>query len=119
MTSYRLPALAAVVFASAIACGADNPDVAAKVGAHLRAGFELELAGIQGVVEYRGQGLMIGIELDRPCADLTKQACEAGLLISVTAERVVRLLPPLIMTTAEADEVVAILAPLIRKHLSS
>jgi acetylornithine/N-succinyldiaminopimelate aminotransferase len=92
---------------------------AATVGAHLRAGLERALDGVRGVVEFRGQGLMIGIELDRPCGDLLKQACEAGLLISVTAERVVRLLPPLIMTTAEADRVVAILAPLIRKILST
>ena len=92
---------------------------AAKVGGHLRAGLERELAGVKGVVEFRGQGLMIGIELDRSCGDLLKQACESGLLISVTADRVVRLLPPLIMTTAEADQVVAILAPLIRNFLES
>jgi len=92
---------------------------AAAVGAHLRAGLERELDGVKGIVEYRGQGLMIGIELDRPCGDLLKQACDAGLLISVTADRVVRLLPPLIMTTAEADQVVAILAPLIKKFLAA
>jgi acetylornithine/N-succinyldiaminopimelate aminotransferase len=91
---------------------------AATVGARLRSGLERELDGVKGIVEYRGQGLMIGIELDRPCGDLLKQACDAGLLISVTADRVVRLLPPLIMTTAEADKVVAILAPLIKKFLS-
>jgi acetylornithine/N-succinyldiaminopimelate aminotransferase len=91
---------------------------AAAVGTHLRMGLERELDGVKGVVEYRGQGLMIGIELDRPCGDLLKQACDAGLLISVTADRVVRLLPPLIMTTAEADKVVSILAPLIKKFLS-
>jgi acetylornithine/N-succinyldiaminopimelate aminotransferase len=91
---------------------------AATIGAQLRGGLERELAGVSGVVEYRGQGLMIGIELDRPCGDLLKQACDAGLLISVTADRVVRLLPPLIMTAAEADEVVSILAPLIRKFLA-
>ena len=92
---------------------------AARVGAQLRAGLEHELAGVKGVVEFRGQGLMIGIVLDRPCGDLLKQACEASLLISVTADSVVRLLPPLIMTPAEADQVVAILAPLIRKFLAS
>jgi len=92
---------------------------AAAVGAHLRAGLERELDGVKGIVEYRGQGLMIGIELDRPCGDLLKQACDAGLLISVTADRVVRLLPPLIMTTAQADQVVAILAPLIKKFLAA
>jgi acetylornithine aminotransferase len=92
---------------------------AAAVGARLRAGLERELAGVKGVVEFRGQGLMIGIELDRPCAALLRQACEAGLLISVTADSVVRLLPPLIMTAAEADQVVAILAPLIRRFLAA
>lgn len=92
---------------------------AATVGARLRGGLERELAGVKGVVEFRGQGLMIGIELDRPCGELLKQACGAGLLISVTADRVVRLLPPLIMTGDEADEVVAILAPLIRRFLAA
>jgi acetylornithine aminotransferase len=92
---------------------------AATVGAHLRSGLERELAGVQGVVEFRGQGLMVGIELDRPCGDLLKQACEAGLLISVTAERVIRLLPPLIMTKDEADEVVAKLVPLVRRLLAA
>ena len=56
-----------------------------------------------GVVEIRGQGLMIGIELDRPCGDLLGRAAEAGLLISVTADRVIRLLPPLILSADEAD----------------
>jgi acetylornithine/N-succinyldiaminopimelate aminotransferase len=92
---------------------------AATIGARLRGGLERELAGLKSVVEFRGQGLMIGIELDRPCGELLKQACDAGLLISVTAERVVRLLPPLILTAAEADEVVAKLAPLIRKFLGA
>jgi acetylornithine/N-succinyldiaminopimelate aminotransferase len=92
---------------------------AAEVGARLRGGLERELAGLSGVVEFRGQGLMIGIELDRPCGDLLRQACEAGLLISVTADRVVRLLPPLILSAAEADEVVDKLAPLIRRFLAS
>ena len=57
---------------------------------------------------------MIGIELDRPCADLVQQAADAGLLINVTAEKVVRLLPPLTLDDAEGDELVATLAPLIR-----
>jgi acetylornithine/N-succinyldiaminopimelate aminotransferase len=92
---------------------------AAAVGAHLRAGLERGLAGVKGVVEFRGQGLMIGIELDRPCGELLRRACDDGLLISVTAERVVRLLPPLIMNKAEADEVVATLTPLIRSFLSA
>jgi acetylornithine aminotransferase len=92
---------------------------AATVGAHLHAALARELAGVAGVVEIRGQGLMVGIELDRPCGDLLRQACDEGLLISVTADRVVRLLPPLIFTTADADRTVAILAPLIRRFLAS
>src|SRR6478609_2260791 len=91
---------------------------AAEVGAMLKAGLERELAGVAGVVEVRGQGLMIGIELDRPCAALLGRAAEAGLMISVTAERVVRLLPALIMSADEAQQIVAILCPLIKEFLS-
>jgi acetylornithine/N-succinyldiaminopimelate aminotransferase len=61
----------------------------------------------------RGQGLMLGIDLAKPCGALVQRALDAGLLISVTADTVVRLVPPLILTTAEVDEIVAILAPLI------
>jgi acetylornithine aminotransferase len=92
---------------------------AAAVGAHLRGALERELAGVKGVVELRGQGLMLGIELDRPCGDLLKQACEGGLLISVTADRVIRLLPPLVLTREEADQVVNILVPLVKKFLGA
>jgi acetylornithine/N-succinyldiaminopimelate aminotransferase len=90
---------------------------AATVGAHLQAALRREFASLKGVTEIRGAGLMIGIELDRPCGDLLKQACDAGLLLSVTADKVIRLVPPLILTTAEADEIVAILAPLVKKFL--
>jgi acetylornithine aminotransferase len=62
-------------------------------------------------------GLMIGIELDRPCGDLVKRALEAGLLINVTADRVVRLLPPLVIREAEVRELVATLAALVRQFL--
>ena len=91
---------------------------AAKVGAHLKAGLEKALGGLPGIKEIRGQGLMIGVELDKPCGVLTGRCAEAGLLISVTADTVVRLVPPLIMTEAEADEVLAILLPQIQKFLS-
>jgi acetylornithine/N-succinyldiaminopimelate aminotransferase len=91
---------------------------AASVGAALRGGLERELAGSAGVVEIRGQGLMLGIELDRPCGVLLGRAAEAGLMISVTADRVVRLLPPLILSHDEAAQMVAILAPLIREFLA-
>ena len=91
---------------------------AARVGAHLKATLAREIGGLKGVVEIRGQGLMIGIELARNCGVLTQRAAEAGLLISVTADTVVRLLPVLIMTEAQADEVVSLLAPLVKNFLA-
>jgi len=90
---------------------------AATVGAHLKGALKRELAGVAGVVEVRGEGLMLGIELDRPCGEVLTLAMQAGLLLSVTADSVVRLVPPLILTQAEADEIVAILVPLIRRFL--
>jgi acetylornithine/N-succinyldiaminopimelate aminotransferase len=94
-------------------------DNAANVGAALRSGLLAELQGEDGLVEVRGQGLMIGIELDRPCGDLLGRAAEAGLMISVTADRVIRLVPPLILSVPEAQQIVAILAPLIKDFLAS
>ena len=91
---------------------------AARVGEHLRTVLEKDLIGKAGVKEIRGQGLMIGIELTKPCGVLTQRAAEAGLLLSVTADSVIRMVPPLIMTTAEADEVAAILLPLIHAFLA-
>jgi acetylornithine aminotransferase len=91
---------------------------AARLGAHFHDQLTAALGGLKGVKEIRGQGLMIGIEFDRPCGVLLKQAADAGLIINVTADTVVRLLPPLIMTTAEADEVLAILLPLIKTFLA-
>ena len=78
-----------------------------------------QLKGVAGVAKIRNAGLMIGIELDRPCGELVKQALEAGLLINVTADTVVRLLPPLVMSQDEARQLVDILAPLIRDFLQS
>jgi len=91
---------------------------AARVGEHLRAALQRELGSHQGVKDIRGKGLMLGVELTVPCSELMARAVEAGLLISVTADSVIRLVPPLIMSTAEADEVVAILAPLVRSLLA-
>ncbi len=89
---------------------------AEKVGQHLKAGLETalkaELAN-GSVKEVRGQGLMLGIDLAKPCGALVQRALDAGRLIRVTADTVVRRVPPLILTTAEADQIVAILAPLI------
>ena len=95
---------------------------ATRTGDHLRAALERELAAecANGrVKEIRGQGLMIGIELDRPCGALVGQCADNGLLISVTADTVVRLLPPLIMDAAQADEVVRLLCPLIKALLAN
>ncbi len=91
---------------------------ASAVGEHLRAALTRELAGVPGFKEVRGRGLMLGLELDRPCGVLVSRAAENGLLISVTADSVVRMVPSLIMSVAEADEVVAILCPLIQQFLN-
>ncbi|MBK6613372.1 aspartate aminotransferase family protein [Ottowia sp.] len=93
-------------------------DNAVQVGTHLKASLENAFAGNPGVKEVRGQGLMLGIELTRPCGVLAQRALDAGLLLSVTADTVVRLVPPLILTRAEADEIVAILVPLIEAFLT-
>jgi acetylornithine/N-succinyldiaminopimelate aminotransferase len=82
---------------------------AEKLGARIREKLREAFKRESGVVEVRGQGLMIGVELDRPCGEVVKRALAAGLLINVTAENVIRLLPPLVMTDAEADELVALL----------
>jgi acetylornithine/N-succinyldiaminopimelate aminotransferase len=91
---------------------------AAKVGAALKAGLEREFAGLAGVKEIRGAGLMLGIELDRPCGVILNRAAEAGLMLSVTADSVIRLVPPLILTEDEAAQIVAILAPIVKSFLA-
>ncbi len=90
---------------------------AASVGAALKTGLERGLAGVSGVADIRGQGLMLGIELDRPCGEILGRAAQAGLMLSVTAERVIRLVPPLILSHDEAAQIVAILCPLIKGFL--
>ena len=91
---------------------------AATVGAHLQAALRRELGSLDGVKEVRGQGLMIGVELAKPCGVLVQRAADAGLLISVTADSVVRIVPPLILTTTEADAIVALLTPLVKAFLA-
>ena len=86
---------------------------AARVGEVIRGG----LSQIPGISELRGMGLMIGMELARPCGELVRQALDAGLVINVTADNVVRLLPPLVMSEAEGRLVVERLAPLVRAFL--
>jgi acetylornithine aminotransferase len=90
-------------------------DNAARVGDALQSSLKSEFKG--RVSEVRGMGLMIGVELDRPCGDLVKQALEAGLVINVTAENVIRLLPPLVMNDAEGRQVVERLSPLVKAFL--
>jgi len=92
-------------------------DNAVKVGDSMRAGFSAALADAKGVVAIRGMGLMLGIELDRPCAELTQRALDAGLLINVTADKVIRLLPPLILSMDEAQQLVDRLSALILDFL--
>lgn len=88
------------------------------VGEYLKDRLAGALAGTPGVTDIRGRGLMLGIELARPCGVLALRAMEAGLLINVTRDRVIRMLPPLILTRQEADQIVAILAPLIQQFLA-
>ena len=91
---------------------------AARVGAHLMDALVRELGGLKGVKDIRGQGLMIGVELEQPCGVLTARAADAGLLISVTADNVIRLVPPLIISQSEADEVVTLLVPLVKAFVA-
>ena len=93
-------------------------DNAAAMGERLMQGLRTQLAGVAGVLEVRGQGLMVGLELDRPCGEIMATAAEAGLLLSVTADRVIRLVPPLIITAAEIDEVLAKLVPIVKEFLA-
>ncbi|MES9875345.1 MAG: acetylornithine transaminase [Candidatus Sedimenticola sp. 6PFRAG7] len=88
-----------------------------QLGASLLADFADALEGVAGVEEIRGTGLLIGIELDRPCAELVGKALEKGLLINVTAEKVIRLLPPLILSDEEAQQLVEAVSNLIKDFL--
>ena len=91
---------------------------ASRVGKVIREGLGAGLAGVAGVAEIRGMGLMLGLQLERPCAELVRSALEAGLVINVTADSVVRMLPPLVMNEAEGAMVVERLAPLVKALLA-
>ena len=91
---------------------------AARVGEAILDGLHESLAGVPGVTEVRGKGLMIGVELDRPCGELVKKALDAGLVINVTADNVIRMLPPLIMSEAEGRDVVERLVPLVKAFVA-
>ena len=90
---------------------------AERVGRLIREGIADALGRSAGVKEVRGMGLMIGIELAQPCGELVKQALDAGLVLNVTADNVIRLLPPLVMNEAEGREVVSRLVPLVKAFL--
>ena len=92
---------------------------AAAMGDRLRSRLTEGLGALAGFKEIRGQGLMIGIELDRNCSELLLKAAQAGLLMSITADTVIRLLPPLIINAAEIDEIADILVPLVRDFLAA
>ncbi|HET7776737.1 MAG TPA: aspartate aminotransferase family protein [Azospira sp.] len=113
--------LACTAALTTIACIEEEKllDNAVAKGEAIRSGLAKALAGVAGIVEIRGKGLMLGIELDRPCGELVGKALEAGLLINVTADKVVRLLPSLNFTQAETDELVQRLAALIKEFLSA
>ncbi len=91
---------------------------AANMGAVLKDGFSHALQGVVGVKAVRGMGLMLGVELDRPCGDIVKMALDAGLLTNVTQDSVIRIVPPLIINEAEAREIVARLSSVIKAFLS-
>lgn len=92
---------------------------AAAVGRLIREGLADALSDVSGIVDIRGQGLMIGVELDRPCSELVTRGLDAGLLLNVTADKVVRLLPPLNFSAEEGRETVSRLALLIREFLAN
>jgi acetylornithine/N-succinyldiaminopimelate aminotransferase len=91
---------------------------ATTLGKRIRARLHERLAGLSAVTDIRGNGLMIGIELDRPCGAVVTAGLNAGILINVTADKVVRLLPPLVMSDAEADELVDTLATVLKAFLA-
>jgi acetylornithine/N-succinyldiaminopimelate aminotransferase len=91
---------------------------ATAMGNLIMDGMRTALAGHPGLVEVRGTGLMIGIQLDRPCSEIVALALKAGLVLNVTADSVVRMLPPLILNAEQAELIVATLAPIIRDFLA-
>jgi acetylornithine aminotransferase len=93
-------------------------DNATAMGNLIMDGIRREMAGDPGLIEVRGNGLMIGIELDRPCAEIVGKALKAGLVLNVTADTVVRLLPPLIFNREQAELTVATLAPILRETVA-
>ncbi|MCW9023862.1 MAG: acetylornithine transaminase [Gammaproteobacteria bacterium] len=94
------------------------PQRAAELGQRMLKGFQAALADVDSVVDIRGKGMMLAVELDRPCGEILKQALDSGLLLNITADNVVRLLPPLVLTDAEADQIVSMTSKLIQSFLN-
>jgi len=86
-------------------------------GEAIREGLRQAFTGLSSVVDIRGEGMMIGIELDRPCGELVAVARDAGVLINVTADKVIRLVPPLIYGEAEVNELVAVVSAVVKNYL--
>ncbi len=89
-----------------------------ELGKHIMDTFNTKLGGVAGITEIRGKGLMIGIELDRPCADLVKLCLQNGVLINVTANNVIRLLPPYVMSNEQADKMIGVVSETVIDFLS-
>ena len=114
------PLVCAAALAVVETMRAENiPAQAQALGDYLAEGFQRQFEGIDAVVEIRHAGSLLGIQLDRPCGELVAQALDEGLLINVTAESVIRLLPPLNMSNAEADRLIEGVSDLVRGYIDS
>ena len=91
---------------------------ARRMGDVIKSGLQRELSGVAGVKDIRGMGLMLGVELDRPCGEVVKRALAAGLVSNVTADKVIRILPPLVIKEDEAKQLVSILAGVVKGFLA-
>jgi acetylornithine/N-succinyldiaminopimelate aminotransferase len=91
---------------------------ARRMGDLLKAELKDALSGVPGVRDIRGEGLMLGVELDRPCGDIVKRALAAGLLTNVTADKVIRIVPPLVIREAEVRQLAGLLAPVVKAFLA-
>lgn len=111
-------ACAAAIETLAVIAEENLLDHAMKLGDFMRDRLRNQLADVSGVVQIRGQGLIIGIELSVPCGDLVKKALEKKLLINVTSDKVIRLLPAFVMQPGEAEQVVDMTCLLIKEFLN-
>jgi acetylornithine aminotransferase len=91
---------------------------AGRMGEVLKSSLQQALSGVAGVKEIRGMGLMLGVELDRPCGEIVKRCLDAGLVTNVTADKVIRILPPLVIDEAQARQVAEILSGVVKAFLA-